>query len=121
PPHIREAYRSLLLEIGDALEHADVIVPLDDDAAAWRDDWLQALERKRGASGTYAGIVGFASKLDGLIARIAGVLHVVECRGAVEGTFIRRETVETAATICECFAEHAAAAYDLIGADEPMR
>ena len=121
PRHIREGYRAALLEIGAELAEADFTITLDDDAAAWRNDWLQALERKRGASGAYAGVVGFASKLDGLVARLAGVLHVVECRGAVEGTFIRRETVEAAAAICECFAEHAAAAYDLIGVDEPMR
>lgn len=121
PPHIREAYRELLLEIGAELESADVTVPLDEEAAAWRDDWLQALERQRGAAGAYAQIIGFASKMDGLIVRIAGLLHVVECRGAVEGTLIRRETIEAAAAICECFAEHAAAAYDLIGADVAMR
>ncbi|MFC1893750.1 DUF3987 domain-containing protein [Chloroflexota bacterium] len=64
-------------------------------------------------------IADWGNKFPGSVARIAGILHLLQYAGQAEPwqIAISKATIESAITIGDYFAEHAMVAYALMGAD----
>lgn len=116
PTETRERYERGLRAIADAFGGDEKTVELDATGHAALNYWLEQVEQRRGPAGDFADVRGFAGKLDGLVVRFAGILHVAKR----EKSKIDALTIREASQICEALAEHHRAALDLIGADKAM-
>ncbi len=86
----------------------------DHQFRAFRDE----IEVSLGEFGTFATIKDWAGKLPGAVARIAGLMHVVECieRQPIV-TVISGGTMQNAIRLGHYFASHATAAFQIMGRD----
>jgi replicative DNA helicase len=89
---------------------------LDDDAQRQMMMLRQVLEPRLGSGGDLEFLGDWAGKFAGLVARIAGLLHVADATHE-SSVVISGRTFERAARIGEFFLEHARAAFDSMGAD----
>jgi replicative DNA helicase len=87
------------------------------DASAAFLEFCLRIEPRRGAQGDLGNIPDWASKLDGAVARIAGLLHVAELGPEAWKTEIPVEIVQRAIRAGDYFIEHAKAAYGELGSD----
>jgi replicative DNA helicase len=117
PGGVRETYedrvRALVAELVPWKEPCKL--RLTPDAHEYLLEIERAVEPRLLTEGTYGPIREWASKLVGAVLRIAGLLHVAE---DVVDTFrypIERATLERASLIGGYYADHAVAAFDLIG------
>jgi replicative DNA helicase len=78
------------------------------------------LEPRLGATGDLAGIVEWASKYLGAVARIAGLLHLAEHGAAGHRQPIGEATMRAALAIGDYYLAHALAVFDLMGADRSL-
>lgn len=89
----------------------------DDQFRVFRDE----IEARLGEFGTFATIKDWAGKLPGAVARIAGLMHVVE---HVEcppiPTVISGDTTRNAIRLGRYFASHATAVFRIMGRDESV-
>jgi len=95
-----------------------IVLTLDPGAAARFRTFRTETEPRRGPAGDLAAISGWASKLDGAVARIAGLLHLAAHLEDGFGRPIDATTMEYAVAIGAYLIDHALVAFDAMGADE---
>ena len=89
----------------------------DDQFRAFRDE----IEVSLGEFGTFATIKDWAGKLPGVVARIAGLMHVVEhVERQPIPTVISGRTIQNAIRLGHYFASHATAVFRIMGRDESV-
>lgn len=89
----------------------------DDQFRAFRDE----IEVSLGEFGTFATIKDWAGKLPGAVARIAGLMHVVEhVERQPIPTVISSSTIQHAIRLGHYFASHATAVFRIMGRDESV-
>ena len=116
PDHVvatydREMRAMLLLPVADPMPR----LRFDASARAAWFDFARDNERARGSRGSLGNMADWASKLDGAVARIAGLLHVAS--GAPSDQPIDVGTVANAVTIGAYLIDHARAAHGELGMD----
>jgi hypothetical protein len=93
------------------------------DAAAhgrWK-QYAREVETQLRPGGRFEHMTDWAGKLPGAVARIAGLLHCVEWAHAQpQGVRVSEQTMLQAIAIGDVLADHALAAFDLMGADEGL-
>jgi replicative DNA helicase len=119
PPHIQREYRMQMLDLGRSARGASELLTLraSEEARAALRDWRSELEPRRRPDGELGHVQGFASKLDGLAVRLAGLLHVA---GTMREGFerpIAGETMRSALRVADYFLAHGVAVFELMGAD----
>lgn len=89
----------------------------DDQFRAFRDE----IEVSLGEFGTFATIKDWAGKLPGAVARIAGLMHVVEhVERQPIPTVISGSTIQNAIRLGHYFASHATSVFRIMGRDESV-
>ena len=119
PEPIRTAYtdtlRALALTLADLDRPAPLVLTDEADARMLQ---LESDLEPRLADGAELGhVADWASKLNGAIARIAGLLHLAGHLRDGWGRAVATRTVEAAARIGEYYLAHALAVFDLMDAD----
>ena len=95
------------------------VVPFSADADALLRDFERWLEPQLGPEGDLASLGGWANKLAGACARVAGIFHLIANGGAGAGLPVAPETVEAAIALGQhYFLPHAMAAFHVMGADQ---
>ena len=124
PSHTLAEYRAQMLDLGRSLRALGSADPLtlraSEEARSELNAWRAALEPRRRPDGDLGHVQGLASKLDGLVVRIAGLLHLA---GTLRVGFerpISAETMGNAIRIGDYFLAHGLAVYELIGADPAL-
>jgi len=79
--------------------------------------FARVVELGRQPGGRFAALLDWSGKLPGLVARLAGVLHVASHAGGVIPENITVDTIRAAVSLGEYAADHARAAHALMGAD----
>lgn len=125
PADVAEAYSTrvrTLLDLGpdtakgDPHAGAPVVLVFDAEARERMTALRRAIEPRLAPGGDLAAIGDWAGKYPGLVARLAGLIHVGE--GAHEVTaLVTARTMERAEKIGRFFLDHALAAFDAMGAD----
>jgi hypothetical protein len=102
-------------------EHGELVarpIPLSDTARKLLIAFKGQLEPRLGVGGDLQTIADWGNKLPGVVARIAGVLHVGEVGGDdALGESIPPETLRRAVEVGNYAIDHARAAFGLMGAD----
>jgi replicative DNA helicase len=109
-----DAYACGLRRIAEEFESESRTLRLDDQAAARFLRWRTELECRRGDAGDLALVQGWASKADGLTARLAALVHVAAGNA---GELVGASSMDAAIVLCRALAEHALAAADTLGTD----
>jgi Protein of unknown function (DUF3987) len=132
PARVRERYetevkalaRSLLdqAEVGQLAGVTEpMTIPLDPAAAAVLLELERELEpRLDPETGDLAHVEGWAAKLAGATARIAGLLHLAEHLRDGWARPVEAETMHAAVAIARYLTDHALAVFDLMGADPAL-
>ncbi|PRY17629.1 DUF3987 domain-containing protein [Pseudosporangium ferrugineum] len=105
--------RALVLDLADRRE--PILLPLTPAANERMLEIEREVEPRLAPSGAWAHIVDWGSKYAGAVARIAGLFHLADHDTTPES--IGAATLDRAATIGAYYAEHAATAFDDMGAD----
>jgi Protein of unknown function (DUF3987) len=95
-----------------------LVVPLSPAASTTFLAFRKKLELRRGEAGDLAALSGWASKLDGATARIAGLLHLAQHLPDGFAKPIEETTMASAIAITSYFIPHALIAFERMGADE---
>jgi hypothetical protein len=123
PAWIKERYAGLITR-ALRLPIDGTPVALDVRAAAVFQSFERRLEPRLGPDGDLEHIADWGSKLAGLVARLAGLFHVVVCVGLGLRPWdqeVEQETVERAIRIAETFLiPHAKTAFAVMGADPAL-
>jgi replicative DNA helicase len=106
-----------LLELPDPGDEPHRLVFSQEARAEWL-AFARSIEPRRAPRGDLGNMADWASKLDGAVARIAGLLHAAECPQAPWTVEVPAETVARAVRIGTYLIEHARAAYGGFGTDE---
>jgi hypothetical protein len=123
PVAVVDAYRSEVLALGRMVANlsSPVRLTVSEDALAVLTAFRAEVEPRLRPSGDLRPMSEWAGKLHGAVARLAGLLHVVEClRNGWDAAPIGPETMERAVRLGWYLLVHAMAAHDLMGADEDM-
>jgi replicative DNA helicase len=96
---------------------AAMLLRLDPAAAELLTQAEEALEPYLRPDGEFGHIAGWASKLIGTTARMAGLLHGAIYSGEAYKHPVRRDTMSKAIRLGRYFTDHALAAFDFMGAD----
>ena len=121
PAAVREAYSRgvrAVTRLADEQGAEASILRLSPEAAALFGRWRADLEPRRRRGGEHAVIAEWSSKIEGEVARIAGILHVAGHTDRGARAPIDQTTMAAAIRIGEFLVPHALAAFDLMGADE---
>lgn len=120
PERIRSRYGYVVETLARSLDQLDqpLILTLDRDAAERFRAFRAALEPRRGPGGDLATISGWASKLDGAVARIAALLYLAIRLEDGFGGPIGEQAMAAAVAIGGYLIQHALIAFDAMGADE---
>jgi len=119
PAEVLEEYDRRLRRLLSLPDTGDTVrrLVLSDEA---REVWLsfaRGLEPRRGPCGDLGRLADWAAKLEGAVARIAGLLHAADFPGDPAAVEINAATVARAARIGGYLVEHAKAAFDELGLD----
>ena len=110
-----DTLRALTLSLAEPEEPADLTLSADGDHVMLR---LEAELEPRLADGAELGhVADWASKLNGAIARLAGLLHLAEHLRTGWDQPISAETVDDAARLGHYYLAHAPAVFDFMNAD----
>lgn len=108
-PHVRQQWEDLLWGIAQAttpLPEAPAVIHFSSEAHRRFHQAELEIERAMAPGEAMASVRDWAGKLRGLIARLAGLLHIVE-EAAPEQAPIRLDTIERALELARYFAAHA--------------
>jgi replicative DNA helicase len=94
-----------------------MLLRLDPASAEMLTQAAEVLEPYLGPGGGFAHIAGWASKLIGTTARIAGLLHGATYLGEAHRYPVGADTMDKAIRLGRYFTDHALAAFDFMGAD----
>lgn len=122
PDQVADTYArtltQLTLAMADWTDPAVLTLTPEADAAVLAQQ--KRTEPKLGKGGSLAHIVTWASKLDGAVVRIAGLLHLAAHPADGYTRPIEAHTVEAAARIGGYYTAHALAVFDAMGADPAL-
>jgi hypothetical protein len=90
---------------------------LDKEALATFQDWMAEIEPRRRPDADLGHLRGWASKLDGAIPRIAGLLHLAETFTGDWHAPVSDQTLASAISVGNYLIDHALAVFDEMGAD----
>jgi replicative DNA helicase len=123
PAPLSERYDRELRAIAESLRHTTdpLVLRLDVKATETFRAFRAALEPRRRPDADLGHIQGWASKLDGAVARIAGLIHVATLPQDDWSAPLSRTTITSAIAIAEYLIPHALAAFDEIGADPVLQ
>lgn len=115
PRELRDRYNDAVIDLGRRFFKAEEILELSlTDAAKARFREVRKKNEKRLRPGGMLGkrrVKGWGAKLDGHIARIAGILHIASAR---QGTQVDADLITAADRIGDYYAQHALAAFHLM-------
>jgi replicative DNA helicase len=119
PEAIRQRYDTTLRAMAASFDRfaEPVTLHLDSEASALFSAWRGEIEPRRRPEADLGHIQGWSSKLDGVVVRIAGLLHLAGTIGSGWGTPISAATMSAALEIGQYLIAHALAAFDYMGAD----
>lgn len=119
PGAIRQRYDTSLRALAAMFERfaEPVTIHLGIDASALFSPWRAAIEPRRRPDADLGHIQGWASKLDGHVARIAGLLHVAETMTTGWDVPVSGATMSAALDIGNYLIVHALAAFADMGTD----
>jgi replicative DNA helicase len=110
PRELRAAYEARISELAEAayeVQGAPNVLDLDDGAKVFYAAFRATHEaRLRPDTGDLYPIIGWASKLPGVVLRLAGLIHALTT-GSIEPGDIETDTMRSALTLAEYFSEHA--------------
>ena len=120
PLDARDSYAVTIERLATSLQALPdpIVLILSHEAAVRFRAFRVEIEPRRGPAGDLAAISGWASKLDGAVARIAALLHLAEHLTDGFGCEIDAATMDHAVTIGGYLVEHALIAFDEMGADK---
>ncbi len=121
PAAVREAYSRgvrAVTRLADEQGAEASILRLSPEAAALFGRWRADLEPRRRPGGEHAAIAEWSSKIEGEVARVAGILHVAGHTERGVRAPIDQTTMAAAIRIGEFLVPHALAVFDLMGADK---
>jgi hypothetical protein len=117
-------YGSIIESLFDGLgppdEHGPAALYFTPSARALFQAYRAELEPQLAIDGDLGHMAGWASKLPGAIARIAGLLHVAAHAGRRPPEWIDEPVVASAIELGRYFLAHAVAAFDVMGADQSI-
>jgi hypothetical protein len=119
PEPIRALYDTSLRALAASFDRlaGPVTLHLSPEASALFSTWRAEIEPRRRPEADLGPIAGWSAKLDGAVARIAGLLHVGETFLSGPEAPISAATMAAALDIGAYLIAHALAAFDLMGAD----
>jgi hypothetical protein len=118
---VMRALLDLPVQQNDNGEFIPEILSLARDADAQFRAFRDEIEVSLGEFGTFATIKDWAGKLPGAVARIAGLMHVVEhVERQPIPTVISGRTIQNAIRLGHYFASHATAVFRIMGRDESV-
>lgn len=126
PEPVRAGYAAAVTRLWESQPPADdepIVLTMGPDAVALLTAFMSWVEPQMRPAGPLAGTAGWANKLVGLAARLAGVLHCADRagRGEPPGGTIGGQVAGRAVAIARDFAvPHALAAFDLMGTSEAV-
>ena len=122
PDAVRSRYHATIRRLAaDLATDPQSSIPFTPSALETLRDWLRTLEPRRAADGDLGHVAGWASKLDGAVIRLAGLLHIAtQVEEAGYRQPIGRGTVAAAIILGEYFLVHALAAFAAMGADDRL-
>ena len=115
-PKIVEPMDDLLNKESNGLAEP-VSLLLSDAALGTFQQWMAEIEPRRRPDADLGHIQGWASKLDGAVARIAGLLHLAERFTGDWRTPVSDQTLISAISVGNYLIDHALAVFDEMGAD----
>jgi hypothetical protein len=116
-PAALAAWDAGLLAVAEKVAGAAVTLTLDRDAYSTFGTFMAEMEPRRRPERDLGWLQGWASKLDGAVARIAGLLHIAGTYAKDWRVPIDPETVTEAIAIGHYLIAHAEAAFDEMGGD----
>ena len=126
PETVRSRYDSSIRALAASFDgYADrVTLHLSPGATTLFNGCRDALEPRRRPDADLGHLQGWSSKLDGTIARLAGLLHLAETVGLDDPSrwdrAVAEETMAAAIAISRYLVEHALAAFDAMAADPAL-
>ncbi|MDP9395576.1 MAG: YfjI family protein [Actinomycetota bacterium] len=122
PEAVRECYTQRLQALAEALAPwADpMVLTLCPAAAELHLTAERQLEPRLAPGGDLAGIVEWASKYLGAVARVAALLHLAEHGACGARRPIGEDTMRAALSVGDYYLAHALAVFDLMGADHSL-
>jgi replicative DNA helicase len=119
PAVIRREYDTTLRALAASFDRISdrVVLRLSPEAAAQFRAWRTQLEVRRRPEADLGHIPGWSSKLDGAVARIAGLFHVAGTITTGWDTPVSAETMSAAIEVGAYLTDHALAAFGLMGSD----
>ncbi|MFC8454325.1 YfjI family protein [Kitasatospora sp. NPDC057223] len=122
PDEVADTYaatlKELTLAMADWTDPAVLTLTPDADRAVL--DQQKRTEPMLAKGGALAHVVTWASKLDGAVVRIAGLLHLATHPADGYTRPIEKDTIDAAARIGEYYAAHALAVFDAMGSDPAL-
>jgi hypothetical protein len=120
----RSEYRRVVRTVAGLAEHFDEHgelvahpIPLTEAARGGLIAFKSEIEPRLGPAGDLHSMADWGNKLPGLVARLAGVLHVGDYAEGALGLAIERGAVDRAVVLGRYALEHARAAFGLMAAD----
>ncbi|KNZ41375.1 DUF3987 domain-containing protein [Acetobacterium bakii] len=83
--------------------------------------FYEDIEKRQQEGNDLSNMTDFSSKLHGAVLRIAGILHCMDYERLINNEPVSMETMANAMDIGGYFLKHSMNAYDLMGADDPMK
>ena len=119
--HVMRKLLGLSVEQDDNGEFIPEVISLSREADESFREFREEIELSLGDFGSFATIKDWAGKLPGAVARIAGLMHVVEhTERQTIPTVISGETMQNAIRLGHYFASHAIAVFGVMGRDESV-
>jgi hypothetical protein len=123
PDNLRQSFYNIItaiLKIPDPQPDKAHNIILSPEADVTFQNFREEVEKRLRPEGDLCGIADWGNKFPGNVARIAGILHLLENSGVNElwKLPLSKPLIESAITIGDYYAEHALAAYGLMGADK---
>ncbi len=120
PAAVRQRYMDVVLWLCKSAAQAAPLTLSPDAFETWR-SFALAVEGERPPGGRFAQLLDWSGKLPGLVARMAGILHAVQCAEVerLDAT-VDCATMAAAVELGEYAAAHALAAFGMMGTDETL-
>lgn len=125
PDNLREDWHNgimAILKLAEPQPGEEHAMQLSPEADAIFEKFREEAERRLRREGDLSGIADWGNKFPGNVARLAGILHLLGNAQKTEPWKIpiSASTIESAIKIGDYYAQHALAAYGLMGADPKM-
>ncbi|MGO9180000.1 MAG: YfjI family protein [Candidatus Limnocylindrales bacterium] len=122
PEGVRQLYDTSLRALAASFDRLaePCTLHLGSEASACFSAWRAEIEPRRRPDADLGHIAGWSSKLDGGVARIAGLLHLAETFTSGWDAPVTAATMAAALEIGEYLIAHALAAFDMMSADQRL-